>query len=380
MSLENAAIRPHESEESKIPAEQEENGPESHDRVKEAGREWMSFSDVLSKSGEAMTAVTAALDRERNIAAEVRRMGGRVTMETAKKIQGLEHQRNRLEQVIDKTAGFMSDTGAEEGVTLTPEDFNEITKDPDAFEITDDMIVEMQPEMELKVLEAQLVDETERAQDQIIKVATQINGLRKPPERKMPGNLASDEEGDFLNTTRRLSIGILEQRLGELEGILKDKPVEVAADAHPYDVNVYRMQKELYDKHSQEFTKLSEQHDQLKLEQEIQDIADQQIGEQMAEKATLDAETAAAEAAYKDKLAKDPRALNGLPESANFTKWTEEANNELLIGVLESQIGDLQNYVRVMGEKLKGVREDLGLQRGPKKTSSGEAPEARKAA
>lgn len=320
-----------ESEPQKKP-EMQENKAEK----KESGEksELMSLNEFLKEAGETMNSVVQALERERGYAAEVRKMGARVTRETAQKIADLEKQRDRLQQEVDEAAHDLAFTSwvatKRENAGEKPLDemlvkklrtpeLEELLNDPDAIDITDEMVVEVQSEVELKVLEKQLQEEADNAQFEMADIIEQLHDIKKNGRKPAPPKWDPEL---FMSLK-----GVLDERTKELEGRI----AEAAALDRP-----------------------EEEMDQLDKFYAAQRA--EEVKKMQAELASLDMDK---KKMLKDRLEPELERLANRDEHERIRD--EALLNEALAGVLEARFNDLQNYTRVLKEKIKDVRADLGL-------------------
>lgn len=278
--------------------------------------EMISMADFLKEAGETMSAVVQALERERGFAAEVRKMGARVTRETAQKIADLEKQRSRLQDEVDSTAEFMLFTdsfevSSEDMQKLRTPELEALLNDPDAIEITDDMIVEVQPEVDLKLLEAQLGEEADNAQFEMADIIEQLHNIKKAAKKPEPPVKWDPELRKSLRDVLSTRVKELEGRIAELS---KPEPAEM------------------------------DEIDQYYARQRAQELerSKKYLSEAFAQGIEMDAAS--------------------IEENPDPTE--EEHMNQMLAGVLEARFNDLQNYTRTLKEKIKDVRVDLGLVKG----------------
>ncbi len=126
--------------------------------------ELMPYGELMDKVGGQATKVKAELSKEKELAAEIRKMGGRITKETAKRIRGLDAQLNGLIKVYEKVlepvrteagAAFIED---EEYLVPKPEELEALMVDPSMIELPDAAVTEIQESAELKAFEKALQD------------------------------------------------------------------------------------------------------------------------------------------------------------------------------------------------------------------------------
>ncbi len=289
--------------------------------------ELISLADFLKEADETMGSVVQALERERGYAAEVRKMGARVTRETAQKIADLEKQRDSLEQAVDEAAHDLAFTDwvaskrenagekpLDEMVTKklrTPE-LEALLNDPDAIDITDDMIVEVQSEVELKVLEAQLQEEADNAQFEMADIIEQLHEIKKRAKKA--------EKPQWDPELRKSLRDILSTRAAELEARITELSKPERPDSEMDDIDRY------YARQRAEELKSSRA--------ELKQVFAQGIEMDRSE----------------------------IEENAGPTE--QQHMDQMLAGVLEARFNDLQNYTRTLKEKIKDVRVDLGLVKG----------------
>jgi hypothetical protein len=283
----------------------------------------IALDDFLKEAGETMSSVVQALERERGYAAEVRKMGARVTRETSQKIADLEKQRNRLEQEVDEAAHDLAfinwvsakreqgnETPPMEMKKLRTPELDELLNDPDSIDITDDMVVEVQSEVELKILEQQLQEEADNAQFEMADLIEQLHEMKKSAKKPEPPKW--DPE------LRKSLRDILSTRAKELEDRIAELSKPEPADMDEIDQYYARQRAQELERSKKEMSQVFAQG--------------------------LEMDTASIE------------------ENAGPTE--AEHMDNMLAGVLEARFNELQNYTRVLKEKIKDVRVDLGLVKG----------------
>lgn len=210
---------------------------------KEKETELVPYGELMSQVGEQMSKVVSSLEKEREMAADIRKMGGKVTRETADRIAGLEKQKNSLlgvyEDVLEpvrKDADMAFLEHAELAVPK-PEEIDALMTDPDEIEVTDDMIIETQTSDELANLEKGLRDEADAANEEMIGIIEKMRDMRNASGPLSP-DLGDPE-------IRKGTIGILQQRYEDLKNrsMLIDDPA-TKAEMRQIDAQILPMMSE----------------------------------------------------------------------------------------------------------------------------------------
>lgn len=210
---------------------------------KEKETELVPYGELMSQVGEQMSKVVSSLEKEREMAADIRKMGGKVTRETAERIAGLEKQKNSLlgvyEDVLEpvrKDADMAFLEHAELAVPK-PEEIDALMTDPDEIEVTDDMIIETQTSDELANLEKGLRDEADAANEEMIGIIEKMRDMRNASGPLSP-DLGDPE-------IRKGTIGILQQRYEDLKNrsMLIDDPA-TKAEMRQIDAQILPMMSE----------------------------------------------------------------------------------------------------------------------------------------
>jgi hypothetical protein len=268
---------------------------------KEKETELIPYGELMSQVGEQMNKVVSSLEKERQMAADIRKMGGKVTRETADRISNLEKQKNGLLEVyvdvlepVRKDADMAFLEHAELAVPK-PEELEALMTDPDEIEITDDMIIETQTSDELATLEKSLRDEADVANEEMVGIIEGMHKMKNESQPLMPDATATE--------LRDMTLGILESRLADLTErakYVKDEADE--AEMKTLDKQIFAFKRE-----------------------------------QIEESHVRDSEARA------EKDEKELRAA--------------------YLGVMEARFAELHSYVRAINEKLKDVRTNLGFAR-----------------
>ncbi len=285
-----------------MPPEETRKTPETEKAV-----EMVPYGELLTRTGEQMMNVTAALERERKLAADIRGMGGKVTKETAGKIMDLERQKNALLEVYEKTLEPVRRDAAEafldraEWLVPEPAEIDKLMTDPDEMEVTDDMLIETQTSEQMAQLEKDLSGEADKAREEMASLVEQMHDAKNEAGPFIP---------DFGDPQLRESYrGLMQARYAELQGdvatierleaqglLPKDSAAGAKAEMREIDAVVLKMM--------------------------VEDIELAAAGEKAAEQAKL---------------------------------------KEAYLGVLEAKFGELHNYVRAIDAKLEEVRFNLGF-------------------
>jgi hypothetical protein len=210
---------------------------------KENETEVVPYGELMSQVGEQMNKVVSSLEKERQMAADIRKMGGKVTRETADRISNLEKQKNGLLEVyvdvlepVRKDADMAFLEHAEFAVPK-PAEIESLMTDPDEIEITDDMIIETQTSDELANLEKGLRDEADAANEEMVGIIEKMRDMRNASGPLSP-DLGDPE-------IRKGTIGILQQRYEDLKNrsMLIDDPA-TKAEMRQIDAQILPMMSE----------------------------------------------------------------------------------------------------------------------------------------
>lgn len=165
------------------------------DRQEEAGIEKMPYRELQELVVTKLTSVNDALNTERALAAEVRKMGARVSRDTAEGIMRLEEQKNTLLHAaakylepVSRDANMAAAMG-EEFLVVKPSNFEELMTDPGEMVVTDDMITIVQETAELQKEEAALAKKSAEIEGQMGQAVVLL------------GNLERRGFGEFIPTT-----------------------------------------------------------------------------------------------------------------------------------------------------------------------------------
>lgn len=208
------------------PPEAEGRGAESKEEKESA--ELMPYGELLGQVGDQVSKVVKSLEQERDLAAEVRKVGGKVTRETADRIKDLERQKNDLLKVYEKTleparkSSWLAGLEGEELLVDKPEDIEALMTDPDEMEVADDELIEVQTSEELKALETKLQDEADKVREEMVAVIEKMHGLKNDEGPAIP------DLGD--PGVRKAYYGVLEARYNELKDRLTVMEDEAARE------------------------------------------------------------------------------------------------------------------------------------------------------
>jgi hypothetical protein len=195
-----------------------ESAEQGHEAEGEA-IELVPYDELLTNVGEQMGKVVRTLEEERKLSDEIRKMGGKVTRETAERVMDLERQKNGLIEVYMKTLepvrkdAFEAFLDRAQYVVEKPANMEELMTDPEVLEVTDDMIIETQSSDELASLEKELVDESDKAQQEMLELIEGMHEAAKEPKPSMP-DLGDPE-------IRKAYLGILQSRYDDLQERLR---------------------------------------------------------------------------------------------------------------------------------------------------------------
>jgi hypothetical protein len=191
---------------------------ESHGKKLESENketEMVPYGELMSQVGESMTRVVSSLDKETKMAAEIRKMGGKVTRETADRITDLEKQKNGLLKVYEDVLEPVRKDADEafldraELAVPKPEEIESLMTDPDVMEVTDDMLIEVQTSEELATMEKGLRDEADRVNEEMVAIIEQMHAMKTEAAPLKP-DLGDPE-------LRKAYMGILESRYNDLK-------------------------------------------------------------------------------------------------------------------------------------------------------------------
>ncbi len=150
--------------------------------------EVMPWGELMTNVGEQMGKVMGSLEKEREMAADIRKMGGKVTRETADRIMNLERQKNDLlgiyEDVLEPVRKEADEAFLDraEYVVPKPEELDALMTDPEEMEVSDDMIIEKQTSGDLASLEKSLRDVADDANEEMVDIIEKMNALKKSTE------------------------------------------------------------------------------------------------------------------------------------------------------------------------------------------------------
>lgn len=171
--------------------------------------EFTPWGELMTNVGEQMNKVIGSLEKERELSADIRKMGGKVTRETSDKIMDLERQKNDLlkvyEDVLEPVRKDADEAFLERADYLVPKPdaLEALMTDPDEMEVTDDMLIEVQTSEELAQKETELRDEADRINEQMVVIIERMNKMKNEPEPLIPTKLAADMKEkaiDFLQS------------------------------------------------------------------------------------------------------------------------------------------------------------------------------------
>ncbi len=193
--------------------------------------ETMPYRELQELVVTKLTAVNEALNTERDLAAQVRKMGAGVSRETAEGIMRLEDQKNALLaaakeylEPVSRDANMAAAMG-EVFLVVRPENFDELMTDPGEMVVTDDMITIVGETEELSKEETALVAQSTQIEAQMKSTLAMMGNLERKQEliptsgsvEKQKETLASMQE--YLQGSLR-ALEDVDAKLAEVRSIL----------------------------------------------------------------------------------------------------------------------------------------------------------------
>ncbi len=190
--------------------------------------ELVPYGELLSDVGRQMGKVVETLENERQLAAEIRRLGGKITRETAGRIRDLEGRKNELLKVYEETLEPVRKDAAEafleraEILVPKPENVEALMTDPSALEVDDADLIEVQTVDALRAAEGDLQTEIDKSQEEMVGI---IKTMHETRTEAAPLAARTDDP-----ELRRSYLGVLDARRKELEARLRVIQDDAAAE------------------------------------------------------------------------------------------------------------------------------------------------------